>query len=220
MAATRLSREGSNLELPLQGDHSPEVLREDGERIFCRARRLDADGNRSSVLAVLPAAPHPLPATVDRLYQEYGLRDQLDRAWSGPQGPEAGQYPGQLCGRTSAAHRVRHNLAPAAGAAAARACRIDRRHPRIYGARTDRTNEPFDRLAQRPLLTWHNALSDGDRPPPVHRVRSHGMGPLPYCTATCGARQVGEECPAPGFPDHHEAAREDPRGALPNRRRG
>ena len=82
MAATRLSREGSNLELPLQGDHSPEVLREDGERIFCRARRLDADGNRSSVLAVLPAAPHPLPATVDRLYQEYGLRDQLDRAWA------------------------------------------------------------------------------------------------------------------------------------------
>src|SRR3979409_2381809 len=70
------------MELSLQGDHSPEVLREDGERIFCRASRLDAGGNRSSVLAVLPAAPHPLRATVDRLYQEYGLRDQLDRAWA------------------------------------------------------------------------------------------------------------------------------------------
>ena len=34
------------------------------------------------MLAVLPAAEHPPPATLDRLAHEYGLKDELDGAWA------------------------------------------------------------------------------------------------------------------------------------------
>ena len=34
------------------------------------------------MLAVLPAAEHPAPATLDRLANEYGLKDELDGAWA------------------------------------------------------------------------------------------------------------------------------------------
>ena len=54
--------------------------------------------------------------------------------------------------RTGAADRVWHRLASAARASGARAARVHRRHARLYGARTDRTDEPLDRFAQRPLL--------------------------------------------------------------------
>ena len=37
---------------------------------------------RTAVLAVLPAAEHPTPATLDRLAREYGLKDELDGAWA------------------------------------------------------------------------------------------------------------------------------------------
>ena len=43
---------------------------------------MGADGNRSAVLAVLPAAEHPAPATLDRLTHEYGLKDELDGTWA------------------------------------------------------------------------------------------------------------------------------------------
>ena len=33
------------------------------------------------MLAVLPAAEHPTPASLDRLAHEYGLKDELDAAW-------------------------------------------------------------------------------------------------------------------------------------------
>ena len=58
-----------------------QVLWEDGERVFCRGES-HADGNRAAVLAVLPAAEHPTPATLDRLAREYGLKDELDGAWA------------------------------------------------------------------------------------------------------------------------------------------
>ena len=51
-------------------------------RVFCRGWRLGADGHRIAVLAVLPAAEHPPPATLDRLAHEYGLKDELDGAWA------------------------------------------------------------------------------------------------------------------------------------------
>jgi hypothetical protein len=54
----------------------------DGERVFCRGWRLGADGNRSAVLAVLPAAEHPTRASLDRLAHEYALKDELDSAWA------------------------------------------------------------------------------------------------------------------------------------------
>src|ERR1700684_2421933 len=63
------------------GESSLKVLWEDGERVFCR-RESHADGYRAAVLAVLPAAEHPTPATLDSLAREYGLKDELDGAWA------------------------------------------------------------------------------------------------------------------------------------------
>ena len=63
-------------------EDDPQVLWEDGERVFCRAWRLGADGNPGAVLAVLPAAEHPSPASLARLAHEYGLKDELDGAWA------------------------------------------------------------------------------------------------------------------------------------------
>ncbi|HEY1942696.1 MAG TPA: AAA family ATPase, partial [Roseiarcus sp.] len=64
------------------GDDSPKVLWEDDERIFCRGWRLSADGNRNAALAVLLAAEHPAPASLDRLAHEYALKDVLDGSWA------------------------------------------------------------------------------------------------------------------------------------------
>jgi PAS domain S-box-containing protein len=63
------------------GDSSLQVLWEDGERVFCRAKS-HADGDPAAVLVVLPAAEHPTPATLDGLAREYGLKDELDGAWA------------------------------------------------------------------------------------------------------------------------------------------
>src|SRR3981081_658953 len=65
----------------VDGDSNLQVLWEDGERVFCRGES-HADGYRAAVLAVLPAAEHPTPATLDRLAREYGLKDELDGAWA------------------------------------------------------------------------------------------------------------------------------------------
>ena len=65
-----------------EDDGSLQVLWEDGERLFCRGWHFDPDGTRKSVLAVLPAAEHPTPASLDRLAHEYGLKDELDSAWA------------------------------------------------------------------------------------------------------------------------------------------
>ena len=65
-----------------KGDDGPEVLWEDSERVFCRERRPDADGNLQDVLIVTPAAEHPTPASLDRLAHEYALKDELDGAWA------------------------------------------------------------------------------------------------------------------------------------------
>src|SRR5713101_2413766 len=58
-----------------------QVLWEDGDLVFCRGES-HADGHWAAVLAVLPAAEHPTPATLDRLACEYGLKDELDGAWA------------------------------------------------------------------------------------------------------------------------------------------
>jgi len=57
------------------GEDGFQVLWEDSERVFCRRWRLGADGNdgkRGAVLAVLPAAEHPTPATLEGLAREFG----------------------------------------------------------------------------------------------------------------------------------------------------
>jgi PAS domain S-box-containing protein len=58
------------------------MMWEDGERIFYKTWRDDVEGARHDVLAVLPAAEHPTPGSLDRLTHEYGLKDQLDGAWA------------------------------------------------------------------------------------------------------------------------------------------
>src|SRR5882757_10297016 len=63
------------------GVTSLQVLWEDGERVFCRGER-HADGQRAAVLAVLPAAEQPAPATLDRFAYEYELKDELDGTWA------------------------------------------------------------------------------------------------------------------------------------------
>ncbi|MGY4315075.1 serine/threonine protein kinase [Bradyrhizobium sp. JR3.5] len=67
--------------IPTHGGSGPELLWDDGERIFCREWRRSADGDLNSVLTVRAAAEHP-PAVYDRLAHEYALRDELDRAWA------------------------------------------------------------------------------------------------------------------------------------------
>jgi len=71
-----LSRFGTSEETSLQ------VLWEDGDRVLCRRRLDDADGNRNTELIVLPATDLPTAATLNRLTHEYALRDELDRAWA------------------------------------------------------------------------------------------------------------------------------------------
>jgi PAS domain S-box-containing protein len=63
------------------GASNLQFLWEDGERVFCRGES-QADGHRTAVLVVLPAAEHPTPATLDRLAREYELKDELDGAWA------------------------------------------------------------------------------------------------------------------------------------------
>ena len=63
-------------------DNRPDVLWEDGERIFCRTWRADGDGGRQELMAVVPAAEHPTPGSINRLIHEYGLREYLDSEWA------------------------------------------------------------------------------------------------------------------------------------------
>jgi PAS domain S-box-containing protein len=72
---------GASSRLGADGDSSLKVLWEDGERVFCR-RESHVDGYRAAVLAVLPVAEQPTPATLERLAREYGLKDELDGAWA------------------------------------------------------------------------------------------------------------------------------------------
>ena len=96
-----------------------------------------------------------------------------------------------------AAHRLRHRLAAAARTTDARAARNHRRHAGLYGARTDRTDEPLDRFAQRPLFARRHVLSDAHGRAAVHRVRSDGVGPLPYREEAGAARRADRDCPGP-----------------------
>jgi PAS domain S-box-containing protein len=66
----------------VEGNDGLRVLWEDGERVFCRGRRLGIDGSHRAVLAVLPAVEHPPPASLDRFSHEYELRDELDGTWA------------------------------------------------------------------------------------------------------------------------------------------
>jgi len=68
--------------VPIKRDHGLDVLWDDGERVFCRERRPNAEGTLGDVLTVRLAAEHPTQASLDQLAHEYALRDELDRAWA------------------------------------------------------------------------------------------------------------------------------------------
>ena len=53
---------------------------------------------------------------------------------------------------------------------------------------------------------------------PVHRRRSDGVGALPYRAATGAAQRAGRGHPGAALGNRDEAARQDRRGALPDRR--
>lgn len=57
-----------------------QILWDDGERVFTRER--DPGEGSVSKLMVRPALAQPLPATLDRLVHEYGLKDDLHREWA------------------------------------------------------------------------------------------------------------------------------------------
>jgi PAS domain S-box-containing protein len=61
--------------------NSLQILWDDGERVLCRGRR-PGEGGSHNVLLVRPAAEHPLPASLDRLVHDFGLKDELDGAWA------------------------------------------------------------------------------------------------------------------------------------------
>jgi hypothetical protein len=63
-------------------DGGSQVLWEDGERVFRRGRRLDDKGKQRAVLLVSPATDQPSRSSLDRLTQEYELRDELDSRWT------------------------------------------------------------------------------------------------------------------------------------------
>ena len=65
------------------GEHnSLKVLWEDGERVFCKLPRDDAEGDRHAFTPVLSGAEHPTLESVNRLAHEYELKDYLDGAWA------------------------------------------------------------------------------------------------------------------------------------------
>ena len=66
----------------IKDDDGPEILWEDGERLFRREQRPNADGTLDSALVVTLTAEHPTPASLDRLAHEYALKDELDGPWA------------------------------------------------------------------------------------------------------------------------------------------
>jgi PAS domain S-box-containing protein len=69
-------------EVGANGDSGLSVLWEDGERVFCRAWREANNGDRTALLAVIPASEQPTPNCLDRLAHECALKDELDSAWA------------------------------------------------------------------------------------------------------------------------------------------
>ena len=68
--------------LPTPEEDGLDVLLSDGQRIFCRGTRPDANGGRARVLIVLVAGQQPSPSNLERLVREFELRNDLDGAWA------------------------------------------------------------------------------------------------------------------------------------------
>ena len=259
------------------GLHGPQVLRDDEGILLCRACREDIDGERKIVLAVLPAAEHPTPQSLDRLAHEFGLRDELDGAWAAkplelvqdrsrtilvledPGGEpltwlmdapmETGSFLRlaiQIAAALGKVHQrglVHKDIKPAnilvnshrwtacgsPASASRRAVRANGSLPRrprsIAGTlaymapeQTGRMNRSIDSrsdlyslgITLYQMLTGALPFTASD---PMEWVHCHiARKPVPPSERL-------RECPGGRFGDHHEAARQDGRGALPDRRR-
>ncbi len=66
----------------LKAHDGPEISWEDGERVFRREQRPDAEGRPRNVLTVTLASAHPVSASLDRLAHEYTLRNDLCETWA------------------------------------------------------------------------------------------------------------------------------------------
>jgi hypothetical protein len=65
-----------------RGVGSIQVLSEDAGLVFGRGQRESASGGRKDILIVQPDSDQPAPTTLDRLTQEYSLKDELDSTWA------------------------------------------------------------------------------------------------------------------------------------------
>jgi serine/threonine protein kinase len=63
-------------------DSGLSILWDDGERVFCRAWGETDNGDRTALVAVVPASEQPAPSCLDRLAHECRLKDELDSAWA------------------------------------------------------------------------------------------------------------------------------------------
>jgi hypothetical protein len=63
-------------------DGGSRIVWEDGERAFCRSWQLDDEGKRRTVLLVALAADQPSRSSLDRLTDEYELKDELEATWA------------------------------------------------------------------------------------------------------------------------------------------
>ena len=71
------------MSLPLEGgENTLQAMWEDGDRVFFRGWRNRDDGRRIPVLAIALATEPPMPASLDRLAHEFGLRDDLGGGWA------------------------------------------------------------------------------------------------------------------------------------------
>ena len=61
---------------------APEVLWEDGERVYWRIKREGTGAARREFIAVLSSLEHPTHGCIDRLTREFELKDYLDDAWA------------------------------------------------------------------------------------------------------------------------------------------
>jgi PAS domain S-box-containing protein len=61
---------------------SLEVLWEDAERVFCRLKGSNAEGERYAIISVPSGGEHPTVESISRLAHEYQLRDHLAPEWA------------------------------------------------------------------------------------------------------------------------------------------
>jgi PAS domain S-box-containing protein len=65
------------------GERRPlQPLWNDGERLYCRTWRNDAEGVQQALMAALPVAERPAPTVISRLTREFALKDYLDSDWA------------------------------------------------------------------------------------------------------------------------------------------